>query len=247
VDVPAQVIFAEVVIVLGASADDGVKRIQTEVTRFSQKMAERGILDAAPQSPDGIDEGQTGHLVPGGAEVPNLMLMRGEGKIQRRVANEHGVVRERSHIIGGEGFELRFQPALGEQHPQQLNAGERGGIAVDLGCLAERLAVSQQDTLHLAQGGDGNSIQDIVAVVEEDLDHADQSGVQFVALKQPRQFGRRRKADFLLQPASQWHRVEISHRADPEGSQRLFEVAFPLQVSGALLALIAVGALVMNS
>src|ERR1039457_2873456 len=37
-------------------------------------MAERGILAAAPQSPDGIDEGQTCHLGPGGADVPDLLF-----------------------------------------------------------------------------------------------------------------------------------------------------------------------------
>ena len=106
VDVPAQVVFAEVVVVFGAGADDGIERVQTEVARLAEEAPQRGILDAAAQSPDGINEGQPGHLEPGGAEVPDLVLMRGQGKIQRRVADEHGVVRERGIIVAGEGLEL---------------------------------------------------------------------------------------------------------------------------------------------
>src|ERR1017187_8991464 len=72
VDMPAQVIFPEVVIVLGACADDGIECVQTKVARLAEQPSQFGILHATAQRPDGINEGQPGQLEPGGAQIPNL-------------------------------------------------------------------------------------------------------------------------------------------------------------------------------
>ena len=105
------------------------------------------------------------------------------------------------------------------------------------------LRCASSDALDLAQGGNGNAVQDVVAVVEEHLDHADQRGIQFVALEHLRQPGGRGVDDFLLQPARERDGVEVADRPDAEGGQRVVEAALALQIDGALLALEAVGRL----
>ncbi len=94
-DVPTEVILAEVIIVIGASADNQVERVEAEIARFAELSAQRGILHPATQSPDGIDERQFGQFVPSGAEVPKVVPARGPQQIQRRVAYQQRIIRQR--------------------------------------------------------------------------------------------------------------------------------------------------------
>ena len=130
-----------------------------------------------------------------------LIVVSHDRYFLERVTDQQYVIGKRGPIVAGQGLELRFEPALGQQHPQQLNAGKGSRIAEDLGGLGQRLAMRQQNAFHLAEGGDGNSIQDIVAVVEEDFDHAHQRRVQRIAPQQLRQPGGGGIGDFLLQAA----------------------------------------------
>src|SRR5947208_1290848 len=76
VDMPGKVIVSEIVIVFSAPTDDEIQSIQSKVARFAQLAAQRRSIDAAAQSPNGIDKRQLRHFVPGCAQVPNLMLTR---------------------------------------------------------------------------------------------------------------------------------------------------------------------------
>ena len=58
VDVPAEVILAEILGVFGAVADDVVEGVQAELARFGQLTAQGGVFLPAPQCPDGVDKGQ---------------------------------------------------------------------------------------------------------------------------------------------------------------------------------------------
>src|ERR1017187_8456920 len=78
-------------------------------------------------------------------------------------------------------------------------------------------------------------------VVEEDFDHADQPGVQFITLEHFGQLRRSGIDDFLLQPARERNGVEVADGPDAEGGERMIEVALALQICGAPLALEAVG------
>src|SRR5213076_276467 len=76
VNVPAEVIFAEFVVVFGTAADDGIERVQAEVFGFAQLTTQAAVLDSSTQRPDGINERQFGQVIPGRAQVPDFVLAR---------------------------------------------------------------------------------------------------------------------------------------------------------------------------
>ena len=92
------------------------------------------------------------------------MLARDARKIQRPIADQQRKIRQQTEIIARQRLELRFQSAFGQQHTQQLDTGERRRVAEDLPRFLERPAVRQQHALHLAQRGNRNAVQHVVAL-----------------------------------------------------------------------------------
>ena len=64
---PAEIVFAEFMSVFGASSDDGFKGIEAKMKGFAELATKRLILDSATQGPDGVDKGEVGEFLPGGA------------------------------------------------------------------------------------------------------------------------------------------------------------------------------------
>src|SRR5213082_863957 len=77
VNVPAEVILSEIVVVFDTAADDGIERVQAEASRFAQLPAQAAVVHATAQGPDGINEGQLRQVIPSGAQVPDFVLARG--------------------------------------------------------------------------------------------------------------------------------------------------------------------------
>ena len=74
----------------------------------------------------------------------------------------------------------------------------------------------QQHAVNLAERRDGNAIENVIAVGEQNLRRADERGVKFIA---PEQFGKpggRGENDLVFDAARERHGVEILHRADAE-------------------------------
>src|SRR5437660_1789447 len=76
VNVPAQIIIAEIVIIVSARPNDIIESVHSEIARFTQLAAQSGILHAAPQCPDSINKGQSRHFIPCRPEVPKVVLPR---------------------------------------------------------------------------------------------------------------------------------------------------------------------------
>src|SRR5947207_1567470 len=76
VDMPVEIILAEIVIVLGAVADDGIERVEAETFRFAQLPAQPAVLHTAAQGPDRVNKRQPGPLIPGRAQVPDFVRAR---------------------------------------------------------------------------------------------------------------------------------------------------------------------------
>src|SRR5947207_5112653 len=129
VNVPSQVILAEIVVVFVPAADDGVERVQTETLRLAQLPAQSGALHAAAQRPDGVNKWQPGHLIPRRAQVPDVVLTRRTQKINRRIANQQRVIRQSNEVVTRQRFELRPEPALSEQHSEQIYTRQRRRVA----------------------------------------------------------------------------------------------------------------------
>src|SRR5690348_11772401 len=91
-NVPAQIILAELEIIIGAAADNRIEGVQPEVARLTQEAAQVPIFDSPPQSPNRVDKRKLGLFVPGGAQVPKLMAVRAQQQIQGAIANQQGVV-----------------------------------------------------------------------------------------------------------------------------------------------------------
>src|SRR5437660_5177548 len=54
-DVPAEIILPELVVVFGAAADDVIERVQAEVFRVAQMHTQSLMINAAAQCPNGVD------------------------------------------------------------------------------------------------------------------------------------------------------------------------------------------------
>src|SRR5258706_16379030 len=52
VNMPAQIIFAEIEIVFVAAADDVIERVEAEVSGLAELPAQGGVFNSAPQRPD---------------------------------------------------------------------------------------------------------------------------------------------------------------------------------------------------
>src|SRR2546428_10673084 len=88
VNMPAQIIIAKIVIIIGARPNDVVERIHSEIAGFAQLAAQSGIFDTAPQRPDGVNKGQRGHFVPCSAEIPDVVVPWGAQEVQRWITDQ---------------------------------------------------------------------------------------------------------------------------------------------------------------
>src|SRR5438876_5692281 len=92
VNVPAQIIPSKVVIVLATILDNGVERFHAEIFRSPELPAQTLVVEPAAQCPNCVDKRQTGQLIPGGSQVPNLVGRRGMDKIQSGIPDEQSKV-----------------------------------------------------------------------------------------------------------------------------------------------------------
>src|SRR6266511_4226940 len=74
--VPAEIILAEIVIILRPVADDVIERVQAKMFRLTNLASQARVGDTAAERPDGINKRRLRQLVPGFAQVPDLVLMR---------------------------------------------------------------------------------------------------------------------------------------------------------------------------
>src|SRR5690349_8541849 len=72
-DMPAEIILAELVIVFGAAANDVVQSVEAEILCVPEMDAQTLVIDATTQSPNGVDERQRSELVPGRSKITNLV------------------------------------------------------------------------------------------------------------------------------------------------------------------------------
>src|SRR5437773_12060731 len=88
VNVPAQIIIAEIVIIGGARSNNIIERVHAEIARFAQLAAQSGIFDTAPQRPYGIDKRQRGYFIPCSAEIPAVVLPWSAQDVQRSITDQ---------------------------------------------------------------------------------------------------------------------------------------------------------------
>ncbi len=132
VNVPAEVILAEIVGVLGPGADDGIQRIESEVAGLAERPPERCVLHAPAQCPHRIHKRKIRQLRPGRAEVPDLMLVGSEREIRPllREAKEFGmdtldhIIRQRTEY----DYEFR-KDYLGWHIHYHFGSDEKRGLA----------------------------------------------------------------------------------------------------------------------
>src|ERR1019366_2077212 len=178
VDVPLKIIAPEILVKFLARFNDALQRFHAELLRLLQFTAQFPVFDSAPQRPYGINKRQLRHFQPGQAKVENFVRVRGALKFNRPVADEQ------DEIFFGRGgvifqrLELRFQSTLGQQDFQQVHAGERGGVAENFPRLGQRFFVREQHAVNFAERGDGDAVEDVIAVVEQDFGEADERGVE---------------------------------------------------------------------
>ena len=105
-DVPPEVILAEIVVVIGAVVDEIIECIQAKVPGFAELAAQWSGIHITTQSPDGIYERQFGQFIPGSAQIPYFMVVRAAAEVDGWISDEQGVIRERGGVTG-EGKESR--------------------------------------------------------------------------------------------------------------------------------------------
>ena len=164
------------------------------------------------------------------------MLVRRQGEIQRRVADEQDKILFPGCRVAFQRLELRLQAALRQQHLQQQHTCQRSGVAENFARLFQWLAVREENTAHFAQGRHGDAVQNIIAVVQQRFDHADEGGIKFIAAQHLGQLGRRGVTDLVFEPPRQRHGIERLHRADAKGRERLLQAKLTLAVHGDLVA-----------
>src|ERR1041385_5467448 len=90
--------------------------------------------------------------------------------------------------------------------------------------------------LNFAQGGNGDSIEDVVTVFEQDLSDAHQSRVELILLQHLCQFGRGGEEDLVFEPASERNCVQVAHGTNSKRGERLLEVTLTLEINRPMLA-----------
>jgi hypothetical protein len=143
--------------------------------------------------------------------------------------------------VAGEWEEFGFEATLGEEDAQEVYAGERGGVAVDGFDLVERFLVGEENAFDFAKARDGDAVQNVVTIVEEDFGDTEERRVKFVGREHLAEFGRNDKLDFVFEAACQRDGIQVRNGADAEGSERLAEAIFALELSSAVFAFVTLG------
>ena len=99
----------------------------------------------------------------------------------------------------------------------------------------------EQHALHLPEGCDGDPVQHVVGIVEQDLGDRDQGRVEFPPAQPLRQFGGSHELDLVFETAREGHRVQVGNRADPVRGERLIQLILLLPKARPLLPLDAMG------
>src|SRR5690606_14486681 len=107
-NMPLEVILAELECVFGSRTNNVINRVQTEILRLAKLPPQPLIFKAAAQCPDCIHERQLRKLQPGCSQVPDLVRMTGNRKIECVVANQKHVIELGSRIIGRKRLEFRL-------------------------------------------------------------------------------------------------------------------------------------------
>ena len=81
----------------------------------------------------------------------------------------------------------------------------------------------QQHAEDLAERRDGDAVENVVTVIEQNLGDADERGVQLVAAEQFGEARGRGEDNLVLNAARERDGIEIFHRADSERRERPFE------------------------
>jgi hypothetical protein len=96
--------------------------------------------------------------------------------------------------------------------------------------------VGEENAFHLAEGGDGDAVENVIAIVKQRFHDADERGVEFVALQHLGELGGHVIDDLVFQAAREWDGVEGFDGADAEFAERLFEAEFAVAIAESLLA-----------
>src|SRR5688500_2508549 len=102
-NLPCQVIPAEIAVVFGALVNDVIQGLHPEIARLPQTLAERALIDPAADGPNCVNERQPGQLEPRRAQVENGMLMWAAQKIERRITDQEREVRHLRRFVTGQG------------------------------------------------------------------------------------------------------------------------------------------------
>src|SRR5258707_12184235 len=97
--------------------------------------------------------------------------------VERVVTNQEDEVRQLFRLVAWQWNESRFEPALCQEHPQEIYARERFGIAINFGRVSDRFAMCEENAFDFTQAGDGDSIEHIVTIVEKNFRNAHECGV----------------------------------------------------------------------
>src|ERR1043166_1879098 len=111
------------------------------------------------------------------------MLMRSEQQVERAVADEQREIRQGSKVITCQGFEFGLYAAFSQKYSRQLNACKGSRIAEDLSRALQRVTMGEENAFDFPQRGNGYAIQDFVTIRKQHLHHADQAGIQLIALQ----------------------------------------------------------------
>src|SRR5207253_8453389 len=99
VNVPAQIISSEGVIVFGTILDNVIEGFHSKISGRAELVTQALMIDAAAQRPDRVDKWQTGELIPGSAQIPDFVRTGGVQKIQSRVADKQSKIRHGIYVI----------------------------------------------------------------------------------------------------------------------------------------------------
>src|SRR5947207_1369408 len=116
VNVPAQIISSEAVIVFGTILDNVIEGFHSKIPGRAELVTQSLVINAAAQGPDRVDKWQTGQLIPGGAQVPDFVRTGGVQKVQSRVTDEQSKIRHGRYVVARERLEFRTQALLGQQN-----------------------------------------------------------------------------------------------------------------------------------
>src|SRR5436305_1371124 len=138
-NMPAEVILPELMVIFSAAADDVIKGIQTKILRLPQMGNQRLVFDAAAQRPDGIHKGKICSFVPCSAQVVDLMRMGTSNEINGSITDQQNCITIGDVLVAGQWLEHGRHPLLCQQNSQEIDTGQGSGIAQNLFDLFERL------------------------------------------------------------------------------------------------------------